>query len=174
MLQGCIGRYRRLAVTYSTVGSSNRLAWSRVIKGNYNILSGHVKPYTVYRCRRQTVTRGELAAAFRRVRRWNRTVIRMIYTRWTVGWNSRSRSVESYFGVACPPRRCPPPSDLRLSLSLPPLFLLSFALAEGFAKSVKYTLRVPKFSFNSWRLFCGNLRRVDRRRPPVGEKVLSE
>lgn len=57
------------------------------------------------------------ARAFRRVRRWNRTVIRMIYTRWTVGWNSRSRSVESYFGVACPPRRCPPPSDLHLFLS---------------------------------------------------------
>lgn len=36
--------------------------------------------------------------AFCRVRRWNRTVIRMIYMRWTVGFETPSvRPLESYF-----------------------------------------------------------------------------
>ena len=46
---------------------------------------------TLYTRAKHTVARRR-RAAFRRVRRWNRTVIRMIYTR-----------LESYFGVARPP-----------------------------------------------------------------------
>lgn len=68
---------------------------------------GGSKAATLYRHARAKHSVAELASAFRRVRRWNRTVIRMIYTRpglersLTSGWRVHL--------VRCPPSPPPPP-----------------------------------------------------------------
>lgn len=88
---------------------------------------GGSKAATLYRHARAKHSVAELASAFRRVRRWNRTVIRMIYTRpglersLTSGWRVHL--------VRCPPSPRPSPSPSLLS-----------------SKSVKHVHASPRIS----------------------------